>query len=849
MKKAIFTLVMMLSLSLSFAQQKNILVEELTGTWCQWCPGGIYYGDSLTQTYDNVIFVAIHCSDVMENGTYYNASGLTSAPSANIGRHFTGQNIGTWFSKVEQEMQNNPKASLEVTCDYNESTRELTATVTATALENMSGDYRLGAILTEDGITGPAPTYNQSNSYSGGSHGAMGGFENMPNPIPAERIAYDHVGRQLLSDYNGSEGSFPTSLAAGQTASYEFTYTLNTVYNYNYVRVIGILVAPDGTIDNAAQSLYLNGNDNAAPLFTSTEKTESYAYLNYIYNVYFHDSDDKDVTLTATTLPDWLTLEQYDNKSAALYGVPTEAGEYEVVLKISDGKDATEQAFTINVQEPLSGAWEYVGESGFSEVPMRTFGTCADSQHNIYVFGSENNIAVVYKHDNLGWSKLGNTNTSCGVSWNGIDIDSNDNIYIGFSESGASDAGHVMKWDGNTWSNVGNAFQGAEVSVHIDHNDVPYLLSRDVSQNYMGALFRLENNTWTPLSGTGIYAPSSQYGLWQTMTFDNQSAPYVAYADYMGGNAIHVVKFENGEWTEVGESVGSLYYYQDIAINSNNEVYLAYCNGGNGHKLSAAKFNGTAWENIGDDILGSSIEEMKACMVYDKFTVAALNTGQSNYLSVTQYDGEWNSVGPSVCSESSIDLPVITANGNTIVVAFKDEGQDGKTSCMQYLETIILYPPTDLTAEVFGNDNVELNWSMPVEGIPTGYNIYRDDALVETVTELTYSDYNIPAGTHRYTVSAVYPEGESVQAGPVVVEAILSIGENGEIHIYPTLVGEAFTIESQTDASMAIYNPCGQEMLRTNLVSGVNTIDVSSLPKGIYFISLSNGGFAKIVKQ
>ena len=55
MKRLLFTLMLTLSISFGFAQ-KHVLVEELTGTWCQWCPRGIYYGDSLCGTYDNVIF-------------------------------------------------------------------------------------------------------------------------------------------------------------------------------------------------------------------------------------------------------------------------------------------------------------------------------------------------------------------------------------------------------------------------------------------------------------------------------------------------------------------------------------------------------------------------------------------------------------------------------------------------------------------------------------------------------------------------------------------------------------------------------------------------------------------------
>ena len=128
MKKLFFITMLLFTFSIGFAQ-KNVLVEELTGTWCQWCPRGFYYGDSLCFTYDNVIFVAIHCSDPMANDEYYNASGLLGAPSANIGRHFMAQETQNWFAKVEQESQMPSKVSMGITCNYNPETRQLTASV------------------------------------------------------------------------------------------------------------------------------------------------------------------------------------------------------------------------------------------------------------------------------------------------------------------------------------------------------------------------------------------------------------------------------------------------------------------------------------------------------------------------------------------------------------------------------------------------------------------------------------------------------------------------------------------------------------------------------------------------
>ena len=849
MKKLIFALSMLFMASLSFAQ-KNILVEELTGTWCQWCPRGIYYGDSLCGSYDNVIFVAIHSSDPMANNDYYEASGLLGAPSANIGRHFMAQETQHWFAKVEQESQIPSKVSMGITCNYDPETRQLTANVGAMALENMSGDYRFAAILIEDGVTGPAPTYNQTNSYSGGSHGPMGGYENLPNPIPAERIAYDHVGRQLLSDYGGVAGSFPSSMQASQSVNYEFTYTLDENYDYNYVRVIGLLIAPDGTVENAVESPYLNGDESAAPLFTSTPKTEAYANLNYLYNVYFHDPDPNDyVNISILQGPSWLALEQYDGESACLYGIPDQPGSYEVRLELSECLHSTIQNFTIIVDEPLSGSWEYVGARGFSQNAFQVFGIKKDNEGNLYVFGNQNSTPVLYKNASGTdtWEQMGNINTSCSVSAGGLDVASNGDIYVAYSDP--SDSGYAFKWDGSQWTPIGSAYSSVETHIVLDNNDIPYLVARDVSQNYKGVIFKLENGSWTPLNGTGIYAPNEEYACHQDLAFDSSNTPYIGYADYMASNLLKVRKFENGEWVAVGSGIDNIYFYQSMALDENNMPYLAYC-AYPSYQLRAARFNGNDFESLGDDLADGAVSELSTCFNEGKFTVAFTNEGQSNYLSVLQYDNEWSYVGPSLISEGPIDDPFITANDGSLFVAYSDDGLQGLASCMKYTEVTILYPPTDFAAEVFGNDNVKLSWGLPTEGTPTGYKLYRDDVFLANVAELEYFDYDLSSGSHRYTLSSVYPEGESVQVGPIVVETTQGFYEHEQtlIHIYPTRTHSTITIESAIRSPFTVYNTNGQALIKSQINIGSNMIDFSSLSKGIYFIKIAEIKTVKVIK-
>ena len=848
MRKILITLAMMLAFGTSYAQ-KNVLFEEMTGTWCQWCPGGIHYGDSLCFTYDNVIFIAIHTSDPMQNTEYANATGLMAAPSANIGRRYRDQGIGNWLGNYHNEAAVESKTTLGIDVAYDEETRTFNATMTATALSDMNGNYRFGAILVEDAVTGPAPHYNQNNVYSGGNYGPMGGFESMPDPVPAERIAYDHVGRQLLCDYNGEPNSFPTSLSAGATANYEISATLPDAYNFQYVRIVGILIAPDGSIDNAVQSDYLNGSATAAPKFTSNARTESYVYLNYLYNIFFHDTDSRDVTIEMTEGPDWLTLEQYDHKSASLYGVPTQEGSYAVTLRISDGTQTNEQSFTVEVREPLSATWEYIGPRGFNSHESNTFGIEQDNFGNIYVFCKENNSAVVYQYNEPtnNWQPLGSISNNISVDANNMVIDRFNNIYIAFKESGASDIVHVMRWNGELWVSLGEAIPGADPHLTIDNQGMPYLLVRDVNQSYMSAVFRY-NDAWAPVTGTGLFAPSNEYPMWHDMAFDSNNVPYISYADYQNGNKVKVVKLDNNQWVAVGEPIESIYYNQCISISETDEISLACCTG-NSQYLNAYRFDGSQWQCTGENLLNGAVGDVRARYVDGKFTIAAANTGQGDYLSVLQYDESWNPVGPNLCSEGAISQLVLNSSGDKILVAFSDADMDGKVSCMQYKDALTHYPPTNLQAELLQNDWVLLTWDAPVHSTPTAYKVYRNNMAIAETEALDFTDENLQPGTYHYTVTALYEDGESTPAGPVTVETTLSVSEmTSGIVIYPSLAHNTIHVESPRQGSLDIYNLNGQRVMSASLKEGGNEIDVTSLSEGVYCVIANGQKGVKLVK-
>ena len=101
----------------------------------------------------------------------------------------------------------------------------------------------------------------------------------------------------------------------------------------------------------AQQINELIGEANNFPLFTSTPITTAVTNAPYNYDIVATDLDSEDIlTLSAPTLPNWLTLTDNGQGSATLVGNPTTAGSYPVVLEVTDPNNAvTQQSFTVTV--------------------------------------------------------------------------------------------------------------------------------------------------------------------------------------------------------------------------------------------------------------------------------------------------------------------------------------------------------------------------------------------------------------------------------------------------------------------------------------------------------------------
>ena len=126
------------------------------------------------------------------------------------------------------------------------------------------------------------------------------------------------------------------------------TYTPNKDFNGSDSFTFRV---SDNSLDSAPATVNITVTPvNDAPAFTSTPVTTGRKDAAYSYGVTATDPDAGDtLTLVATTKPAWLTLTGNGNGSATLSGTPTDAGDYDVVLSLTDGTATVMQSFTVTV--------------------------------------------------------------------------------------------------------------------------------------------------------------------------------------------------------------------------------------------------------------------------------------------------------------------------------------------------------------------------------------------------------------------------------------------------------------------------------------------------------------------
>lgn len=264
---------------------KMVVSEEGTGTWCQWCPRGAVFMDQFNTKYSQFwAGIAVHNGDPMTVTDYDASFGalISGYPSSLVDRG-TDVDPSGMTPDFLTRVQVAPKAFITNGATWDAASRTLNVSVTADFQASANNNYKLACVLTEDGVTGTGSGYNQSNAYSGGNNGVMGGYEALGNPVPAAQMVYDHVARAIAPSFSGYTNSFPATVASGDMHTINFSFVLPNTWNENEIHIVGLLIDPQGRIDNAGKATiteavtngYVNGSNAGIYEVNDTQLDES----------------------------------------------------------------------------------------------------------------------------------------------------------------------------------------------------------------------------------------------------------------------------------------------------------------------------------------------------------------------------------------------------------------------------------------------------------------------------------------------------------------------------------------------------------------------------------------------
>ncbi len=146
-------------------EQRNPLMEYMTATWCPWCPCGDVIIQQILSNMPNVIFLGYHVHDYV-NGridpweefpgdTIRSLLSFWLSPSGVIDRTGPPLERDAWIDSMNSRYNVPATVSITTNSTFNELTKELIINIHSTALQNLSGNYRMNLVILEDSLVYP----------------------------------------------------------------------------------------------------------------------------------------------------------------------------------------------------------------------------------------------------------------------------------------------------------------------------------------------------------------------------------------------------------------------------------------------------------------------------------------------------------------------------------------------------------------------------------------------------------------------------------------------------------------------------------------------------------------------
>jgi Outer membrane protein Omp28/Secretion system C-terminal sorting domain len=261
-------LILMIGFNNSYSGPRNVLIEYITGTWCGNCPCGHQTLNTISSMYPQTIIIAYHAFSndpwrTFQGNEIVNLFGFSVTPTSDIDRQnvVSLNDYSQWITGVQTRYANSPNTDIDLAITsktYNESTRELNITIDAVALENLTGQYKINFVITENNLI------YQQNFYS-----------QCGPPGYVTDYVHNHVTRTILNGASGEDLNMNNVWNMSHTISKSVSAVLDANWAVSNCKIIAFVYKYNSNLAlaNVEQALEssvmgtsgISGNSNEVP--------------------------------------------------------------------------------------------------------------------------------------------------------------------------------------------------------------------------------------------------------------------------------------------------------------------------------------------------------------------------------------------------------------------------------------------------------------------------------------------------------------------------------------------------------------------------------------------------------
>ena len=239
---------------------RKAVMEQITGTWCGWCPRGHVAMELLKEQYpDDFIGIAVHWQDNFATEGYATlANSIGSAPYALFSRAFDADpfygygNGGFGAPDIVKSINGLPaegKLGVSSTVSADGASVELAAHATFSVDDN-NGSYSVAYVILEDAVGAGQTNYYYQQDMSG----EPAELQDLATKGSPYRTTLNDVARGIYNCW-GIEGSLPTHILNGETYCHKITVPMpENILNQDNCSVVALLIDNySGEIINAVK--------------------------------------------------------------------------------------------------------------------------------------------------------------------------------------------------------------------------------------------------------------------------------------------------------------------------------------------------------------------------------------------------------------------------------------------------------------------------------------------------------------------------------------------------------------------------------------------------------------------